>query len=106
VGRVLRGYRVEVGPSRHCQSGLNPTLTSAAFLLPVTAKEFLRCRGLVLEHKASGQTAFMPARFVVMGIGSEVNSELLDGQVDMALDRRIKVDQFCRTRSASEVHVE
>jgi len=66
-----------------------------------TQPQFAPSRGVVLRAKHHDGLVYLPARFVVLGIGAKPNAELFDGQLERARDGSLLVDGRCATSHGS-----
>lgn len=63
--------------------------------------QFRGSRGVVVEARHGGDLAWLPARFVVLALGSIPNSEVFAKSLDLSGDGAILVDATCRASHAS-----
>ena len=66
--------------------------------------QFQQCRGVVLKSAHGGALAWLPARFVVLGLGATPNAELFASQLETARDGSLAVDEnLCASHVSHDV---
>ena len=65
--------------------------------------QFQQCRGVVLKSAHGGALAWLPARFVVLGLGATPNAELFASQLETARDGSLAVEELCASHVSHDV---